>query len=98
MADPLDLNVRELSAGDRDALLAMWHALWPDDDPAEHAQEVDARIAGKPPSTLPLTTFIAEDAGGHAIGFVEVGLRSHADGCDPARAVAFIEGWYVAPD
>jgi len=32
---------------------------------------------------------------GGLIGFVDVGLRSHADGCDPARLAGFIEGWFV---
>jgi hypothetical protein len=26
----------------------------------------------------------------------EVGLRSHANGCDGQRAVGFLEGWFVA--
>jgi aminoglycoside 6'-N-acetyltransferase I len=55
-----------------------------------------------------MTVFVAESAtsgaklvdvaaagGTTLIGFVEVGLRSHADGCDTAHAVGFIEGWYV---
>ena len=29
---------------------------------------------------------------------MEVDLRSHADGCSPAQAVGYIEGWYVAKD
>jgi aminoglycoside 6'-N-acetyltransferase I len=29
------------------------------------------------------------------IGFLEVDLRSHADGCDPAQPVGYIEGWFV---
>jgi aminoglycoside 6'-N-acetyltransferase I len=29
---------------------------------------------------------------------VEVGLRSHADGCDTARPCGFLEGWYVEPE
>ena len=32
------------------------------------------------------------------VGFVQVGPRSHADGCDTSRPVGFIEGWYVVPD
>jgi len=32
------------------------------------------------------------------VGFLEVGLRSHADGCDPAQPVGYVEGWFVAPD
>jgi aminoglycoside 6'-N-acetyltransferase I len=31
------------------------------------------------------------------VGFIEAGLRSHADGCDPSHPVGFVEGWYVAP-
>jgi aminoglycoside 6'-N-acetyltransferase I len=29
------------------------------------------------------------------VGFLEAGLRSHADGCDPTRPVGFVEGWFV---
>ncbi len=32
------------------------------------------------------------------VGFLEVSVRSHADGCDPSTPVGYIEGWYVAPD
>jgi aminoglycoside 6'-N-acetyltransferase I len=32
------------------------------------------------------------------VGFLEAGLRSHADGGNPACAVGFIEGWYVLSD
>jgi aminoglycoside 6'-N-acetyltransferase I len=32
------------------------------------------------------------------LGFAEVDLRSHADGCDPARPVGYLEGWYVAAE
>jgi aminoglycoside 6'-N-acetyltransferase I len=32
------------------------------------------------------------------IGFIEVGLRSHADGCDESHTVGFLEGWYVIAD
>src|SRR5262245_41098212 len=31
-------------------------------------------------------------------GFAEVGLRSHADGCDPARPACYLEGWYIAEE
>jgi aminoglycoside 6'-N-acetyltransferase I len=55
-----------------------------------------AIVRGEPVTTLPLAVFVAEDAGA-IVGFIEVGLRSHADGCDPSRAVGFVEGWYVEP-
>lgn len=53
-------------------------------------------LAGKSPGVMPLVYFVAEDEGGAVVGFVEVGLRSTADGCDWARAVGYVEGWYVA--
>jgi aminoglycoside 6'-N-acetyltransferase I len=90
--------VRALGRGDRAALVAMWGALWPEEVPGEHGADVDARVEGKVVSTLPLVTFVAESEAGELIGFVEVGLRSHADGCDPTRPVAFLEGWYVAQE
>jgi aminoglycoside 6'-N-acetyltransferase I len=41
--------------------------------------------------------FIAERANGSAAGFVEVGARAYADGCD-SSPVGYIEAWYVEPD
>ncbi|HEY3624744.1 MAG TPA: GNAT family N-acetyltransferase [Terracidiphilus sp.] len=38
---------------------------------------------------------IAEGERGTLIGFVEAGMRSHADGCDTRRQVGFVEGWFV---
>jgi aminoglycoside 6'-N-acetyltransferase I len=55
-------------------------------------------MPGQPLSTLPLALFVAEDAESRTIGFVEVALRSHADGCDARQPVGFIEGWYVSAD
>jgi aminoglycoside 6'-N-acetyltransferase I len=95
MSEQAAFVVRALERRDRDELLAMWRALWPEEVPGEHEGEVDARVAGSAIGTLPLVTFVAESSDG-LIGFAEVGLRSHADGCDPARAVAFLEGWFVA--
>jgi aminoglycoside 6'-N-acetyltransferase I len=65
--------------------------LWPDASSDEHLKDIDQGTS----STLPLTTLVAEDANGELIGFLEVGLRSHADGCNPARPVGFVEGWFV---
>lgn len=88
--------VREAMARDRNALVAFRCDLWPDGTATEHDDDVAKHFAGLPRSTLPLTILIAVD-GETPVGFVEVGLRSHADGCDPAHPVGFIEGWYVAP-
>ena len=68
--------------------------LWPDEPVAEHARHMRAVLASKPASTLPLVVLVAE-LGGAVVGFLEVGLRSHADGCDARRPVGLIEGWLV---
>ncbi len=47
-------------------------------------------------STLPLVVLVSQ-CGEERVGFVEVGLRSHADGCETDHAVGFLEGWYVVP-
>jgi hypothetical protein len=46
-------------------------------------------------STLPEATLVAQDENGALTGFLDVAQRSHADGCDPAQPVGFIEGWFV---
>ena len=87
-------TVRAAVAADRDAVARMRCALWPDDPPEEHAREVEATLRGEPNSILPLTILIAE-VDGFPAGFAEVGLRSHAEGCDPRRPVGYLEGWFV---
>jgi len=54
-------------------------------------------LNGQAPGSFPPIVLLAEEPYWKVIGFVEVGLRSHADGCGPARPVGFIEGWYVTP-
>jgi len=88
-------TIRLAGPADRDGLARMCEALWPEATAAEHAGALAARWADAPPGTLPSVIFLAETAAGELAGFVEVGLRSHADGCDPARPVGFVEGWFV---
>ena len=47
---------------------------------------------------MPLIILVAEAIDGKLVGFLEVDLRSHADGCNPSQPVGYIEGWYVAED
>ena len=90
------VEVRPGTPADLETISRLFFALWPDGPLAEHREEARAILAGSPPSTMPLVVFAAE-AGGEVIGFIEVGLRSHADGCDTRHPVGFIEGWYVEP-
>ena len=90
---PLLLRTAELR--DLKDLAAMRHALWPDGTLEEHTREAAELLAGRMPSPLPSVILLAEDREGHIVGFIEAGLRSHADGCDPAHPLGFVEGWFV---
>jgi aminoglycoside 6'-N-acetyltransferase I len=88
-------NIRKAQRADAKALAEMRALLWPEASLEEHQCKVDAFLSGIVPGTLPVTTLVAQDADGSMIGFLEVGLRSHADGCDTAHPVGFVEGWFV---
>jgi aminoglycoside 6'-N-acetyltransferase I len=88
-------NIRQAQRVDAKALAEMRALLWPEASMEEHQRDVDAFLSGIVPGTLPVTTLLAQDASGLVIGFLEVGLRSHADGCDTAHPVGFVEGWFV---
>jgi len=76
-------------------LAQLRHALWPESSASDHASELALILAGKPPGILPATIFVAEANDAALLGFLEAGLRSHADGCDPSHPVGYVEGWYV---
>jgi len=90
------MRTRFAPPSDRNALAAMRHKLWPESTVEEHSRDVAPVLAGAPLGTLPLVVLVAEDDDGTLAGFLEVGLRSHADGCDPSQPVGYVEGWYVA--
>lgn len=91
-----DICFRIAQSSDFDQLVRMREALWPKSPAEEHARELTLILEGKAPVTMPLIIFVAEASDRMLVGFLEVDLRSHADGCNPARAVGYIEGWYVA--
>jgi aminoglycoside 6'-N-acetyltransferase I len=80
-------RIREALPSDRREIATLRHALWPESPIEEHSRE--------PVSTLPVVTFVALDEHGSQIGFLDAGLRSHADGCDTAKPVGYVEGWFV---
>jgi GNAT superfamily N-acetyltransferase len=85
--------------GDQPEVLRMRRALWPDCTDAENEAEVRACLGDRSPGAT--TILVAQDDpdgdGAALCGFAECRVRSHADGCDPSRAVGFLEGWYVDP-
>ena len=93
-----DICVRLAQPSDRDRLASLRSALWPDSSAAEHAGELTPILCGSVPGTMPLAIFVAESSGGGLAGFLEIDLRSHADGCNPSRPVGYVEGWFVAQE
>jgi aminoglycoside 6'-N-acetyltransferase I len=91
------IQIRAAHETDLDHLTALFHALWPDSPAAEHARELRLLLGGNAASVLttPLAIFVAEASDGELAGFLEVDLRSHADGCDPRQPVGYVEGWFV---
>jgi len=89
------VRVRRARPEDIEAVVRLRCELWPDASTDEHAAEAAEVLAGNAPGIMPLEILVAETAQGEIAGFIEVGLRSHADGCDPARPVGYVEGWIV---
>ena len=71
----------------------------PRSDQSIVAKDVRVRdaLGGAPRSPSALAPFVAED-GDVLVGFVEVGVRSHASGCYAMRPIGYLEEWYVAED
>jgi aminoglycoside 6'-N-acetyltransferase I len=88
-------RIRQAQIGDERELAHMRALLWPDASVEEHLREAEATLSGRATGTLPGTIFVAHSEGETLSGFLEVGLRSHADGCDTLHPVGFIEGWFV---
>ncbi len=84
--------VRPLNQQDIDDWISLRARLWPDEFVAELADDARRALASNPP----LTVFVAEVAG-RRVGFIELGLRSYAEGC-LSSPVPHVEGWYVEPD
>jgi aminoglycoside 6'-N-acetyltransferase I len=91
------MRVREAALADLEALSALRARLWPAAPLEEHRAEAGPSRRGTFQSTMPFFYSSAE-AEGRLVGFAEVGLRSHADGCDPSRPCGYLEGWYVEPE
>jgi aminoglycoside 6'-N-acetyltransferase I len=91
-----DICIRLAQLSDRDQLVRLRQALWPNSSAEEHALELTLILEGKAPVTTPLIILVADASDRILAGFLEIDLRSHADGCNPCRPVGYIEGWYVA--
>ena len=95
----MTFSVRHAQVSDQHELAKMCELLWPESSAEEHRKELEAVLQSGKYGTLPMAILVSHDVSrgedGTLTGFIEVGLRSHADGCDTAQPVGFIEGWFV---
>ena len=91
---PLPIQTRPVTAEDSAAWLKLRQALWPE-GASDHAFEIASYFAGR--LREPLQVLLAFDDAGTPVGFVELSIRSQAEGCD-TDSVAYLEGWYVIPE
>ncbi|GMV03727.1 MAG: hypothetical protein AMXMBFR53_00090 [Gemmatimonadota bacterium] len=82
--------IRPLRRADRDQVVRMRMALWPDSTP----EEVDALLE-LPPTEY--AVLVAERSDGRLAAFAEVGTRAYAEGC-ATSPVAYLEGIWVDAD
>lgn len=73
-------------------------ALWPEAELHELARDVSLFLTA-PETSLPTlqAVFVCACETSGLCGFVEVGIRPYAEGCETNR-VGYVEGWYVDPD
>jgi aminoglycoside 6'-N-acetyltransferase I len=86
------MPIRPVQPPDHAEWLRMRRTLW-GGAAEEHTPDMDAYFA-TPQRGI---TFVVESTGGGLCGFIEVSLRSYAEGCQTSP-VAYIEGWYVDAD
>jgi aminoglycoside 6'-N-acetyltransferase I len=90
-----EMLIRPIEPADADAWGAMRARLWPAEDAAQLSREARSYVAGSKVATLD-AAWIAQDSAARLVGFIELSVRPHSDGCD-SMPVPHIEAWYVEP-
>ena len=65
--------------------------------PPEEIDDWFERAADDGTHLVGVAVLVADRGDGSLAGFVEIGSRNYAQGCE-STPVAFLEGWYVDPD
>ena len=85
----MSFTIRRATHDDRHEWLRMRHGLWPE-APLEYlARDLDDLLADEDTAV-----FMAFSENGQPVGFIEVSLRSFAEGCETSP-VGYIEAWFV---
>lgn len=93
-----ELEIRPAHPSDFARLARMRHELWPETTVEAQREALDRLLDHtRDAAGFPFAVLLAvHKYSGEIAGWVEAGMRSHADGCDPARPTGYLEGWFVA--
>jgi aminoglycoside 6'-N-acetyltransferase I len=83
--------IRPVDQADAAAWQRMRAALWPDAS-GDHGRDIAHYFSDR--RSNPAEVLVACLGSGTPIGFVELSIRTQAEGCSTDR-VAFVEGWFV---
>jgi aminoglycoside 6'-N-acetyltransferase I len=86
------MHIRLLEESDVPRWIELRAELWPHEPLAALDVEGRAALAAEPP----MIVFVAEESP-TLVGFLELSLRSYAEGCS-SSPVPYVEGWYVTAD
>lgn len=90
------MKIRPVQKDDREDWARMRNELYPDLDPHEIDDWFDVADQGGT-HLVGVAVLVAVRSDGSLGGFVEIGSRTYAEGCE-STPVAYLEGWYVDPD
>lgn len=85
----MSFSIRRATDEDKPEWLRMRHGLWPDASLEYLALDLDDLLADEDTAV-----FMAFNEIGQPVGFIEVSLRSFAEGCETSP-VGYIEAWFV---
>lgn len=87
----MSYSIRRATPEDKPGWLRMRHGLWPEAHLDYLSLDLD-KLLNDPDAGI----FVASDADGKLVAFIEAGLRDHAESCETSP-VGYIEAWYVDP-
>ncbi len=85
------MQIRDITASDKNTWSRMRTQLWPDTDD-QHQAEIQEFFDGIAADIVKV--LIVENSFQQACGFIELNIRNFAEGSKQA-AVPYVEGWYV---
>lgn len=100
------VHLRPATTGESERLVELRRGLWPEGSAEEHRAELRELFADAAVSANQAVLVAEEDGDDRddgddgdrpLLGFVEVSIRSHVEGCRGPR-VGYVEGWYVVPE